>query len=439
MEWGSARRVAASYGTPGSPVDVPLAEALGYALAGPLTALVPSPSYDSSAMDGYAVAGPGPWRVVGRVLAGDPTPGAAGPAEPGTPPGHGARTAGTGVLFEPDALIPQSVTAAEPGARIPQPGVRILPPGTAVEIATGAVVPPGADAVLPYEDAVVLPGDGMKIESRPVGETGREGRAHGGRHIRRTGEDYPAGTVLLAEGTALTPAALALAAATGYDTVRVRPRPRVGVIVTGREVRASGLPEPGRVRDAIGPLLPGLIARAGGHPRFGTRLGDDRAALAEALRDKGSDVVVVCGATSVGAADHLRAALKDVDASVLVSGVACRPGHPQLFAALPDGRAVVGLPGNPFAALVAAVTLLVPVVERLAGRAPRRPRTARGRDLPSHPRDTRVVPVRYDGDGVVPVGHDRPGTLWGAALADALAVVPPRWDGDTPVELLSSG
>jgi molybdopterin molybdotransferase len=293
-----------------------------------------------------------------------------------------------------------------------------------VEIATGALVPVGADAVLPYERARC-----------------RADRVHGeietGRHIRRRGDDCPLGEQVLPAGSLVTPALLGLAASLGNDWLTVFRRPRVGVVVTGAELLSAGLPSPGRVRDAIGPLLPGLVHSAGGEIAWTVRVTDDKAALVEAIRRPGADVTVVCGATSVGAADHLRAALEAVAALVRVHGVACRPGHPQLLATMADGRVVIGLPGNPYAALVAGLTLLAPLLGQLAGRAERPPVTARlTGPVKVLERDTRLVPVTRVGSGVVPVGHDRPGLLWGAAEAHALAVVPPGWPGGE-VELLT--
>ncbi|MED7926327.1 molybdopterin molybdotransferase MoeA [Nonomuraea sp. LP-02] len=374
MSWEAARRVAAGSVEPLGAVPVPPVEALGCRLAGPLRALVAVPGVDVSAMDGYAVAGDGPWRLVGRVLAG-------GRVHPGP-----------------------------------------LAAGEAVEIATGAPVPAGAVAVVPYERAVAGPGT-------------VEGAVEAGRHIRRRGEDVPEGAVVLEAGAVVTPVALGLAAALGHDDLLVRPRPGVLVLITGDEVVHKGRPGAGRVRDAIGPFLPGLVEWAGGRVTDTVHLPDGPSALRAALSGRGADVVVVCGASSKGPADHLRGVLAALGADVLVDGVAVRPGHPQALARLPHGPLVAGLPGNPFAALGAALTLLVPALRGLTGTPVTRETGTLSGEVRPHPRDTRLVPVRRTPEGAAPVGHDRPGSLWGAALADALAVVPPGWDGER-VELI---
>jgi molybdopterin molybdotransferase len=387
LPWAAARDIAAGSARPLAPVPVPLAQAAGCRLAVPLRALVPVPGVDVAAMDGYAVSGPPPWRVVGHVLAG------------GTP-------------------YAQSLRAGE-----------------AVEIATGAPVPGGAGAVLPYERAA---------RARPAGRPGGwvEGDIEVGRHIRRRGEDVGEDAVVLGAGARVTPVVLGLAAALGHDTLLVRPKPRVRVLVTGDEVVHRGLPGPGRVRDAIGPFLPGLVEWAGGHLVDVTRLPDGLDPLRDALTAPDGphspgrgEVVVVCGASSKGPADHLRDVLAGLGAEVLVDGVAVRPGHPQVLARTAGGVLVVGLPGNPFAALSAAVTLLAPILRGMAGRQARQEMSALAGKVRTHATDTRLVPVRRSGRGAVPVGHDRPGSLWGAALAEALAVVPAGWAGE-PVELI---
>lgn len=377
MPWTLARQTALDAAKPLEAVEVPLTSALGMALASGIRAIAHQPTCDTSAMDGYAVAGPGPWTVAGRVSAGDPVPS--------------------------------------------QP----LRAGEAFAVATGAAVPGGSDLVIPIERCV------LADRTLTSGFTGQRGK-----HIRRAGEDWSAGDELVSAGSFVSPAVLGLAAGTGHDTLLVHRRPRVAVIVTGDELLHSGPPRPGRVRDAIGPMLHGLRADLVSI----THVPDDLVTLTGTFTGTftGADLLIACGATSVGAKDHLRRVLHDLGAEILVSGVACRPGHPQLLAALPDGRCVVGLPGNPFAALAAIVTLLQPLLDTLGGHTTRPSVTVRLTGVQSHPRDTRLIPVTRHGSEAIPVGHDRPGSLRGAALADALAVVPPgHVSGE--VELLTFG
>ncbi|WP_017571179.1 molybdopterin-binding protein, partial [Nocardiopsis halotolerans] len=328
--------------------EEPLGGALGATLGTDLVSANDVPVLDSAAMDGYAVSGEGPWAVLGRSLAGRRGP------------------------------------------------VARLDHGEAVEIATGAVVPEGTTAVLPRERATVSSGH-------------VHGEAESGRHIRRKGETTPAGALVARRGSPVTPALLGLAASLGLDSLPVV-RPLVHVLVTGDEVVREGTPRPGTVRDAIGPLLPGLVAWAGGRCVPALPVADRRRDMVRALgAASASDVVAVCGSSSAGPADHLRSVLTGLGARMVVDGVACRPGHPQILAVLPSGTVVVGLPGNPGAALAAALTLLVPV---LSGRAHRRDPAHLGRGArftgptPPHPVDTRLVPVRVSRDLAV----ELPGT-----------------------------
>ena len=375
--WPVAREIAHAAGVPLPPVEVPLADAAGCVLAAPLWSLVPLPPFDTAAMDGWAVRGAGPWRVVGRVLAGS-------------------------VLD------------------------RALSDGQAVEVATGAQVPAGTDAVLPYEHAVSA---GAEV----VGEVTP------GRHVRRAGEECAARTTVLPAGALLTPAALGLAAAVGHDALAVHPRPRVHCLVTGDELLPAGLPGNGRVRDAVGPLLPGAVAAAGGVLAGLDRLGDDADLLRKAVADTDADLVVTTGASSVGRADFLPVVLRALGAELLVDGVRVKPGHPQVLARLGDGRLLVGLPGNPLAALAGVATVLAPVLAGLAGRALPALSSARLTDAVSAAAGShRLVPVAVRDGLARPTGHAGAAMLRGAAVADAFAVVPP--DVDLPagagVELL---
>jgi molybdopterin molybdotransferase len=315
-------------------------------------------------MDGYAVRGTGPWQLLGAVRANS---GLAGP----------------------------------------------LADGQACSIVTGAAVPPGTTAVLPDEDAV-------RTDDQVVGlvETGR--------HIRRAGEECAAGETVLRAGVVVEPQVLGLAAALGLDRLTVIPQPLVAALVTGDELVHRGASGPGRVRDAIGPMLPGLIARAGAVAAPVVHLPDSRAALIDTLTATQADLILVSGSSASGPADHLRATLSALGAELLIDGVACRPGHPQALARLDDGRLVLGLPGNPFAALTAFLTLGVASLQRLRGeKLLKLPLAPVPGGLACHPHSTRLVPVRVGPHGVVLVGHEGSAMLRGAAGADALAVVDP--------------
>ncbi|WP_051704421.1 molybdopterin molybdotransferase MoeA [Glycomyces sp. NRRL B-16210] len=380
LPWDLARERAHAAAPPLEAVEVALGDAAGASLARGLVATAPLPGFDTAAMDGFAVTGSGPWRVVGESVPGRPW------------------------------------------------AARRLEDGAAIRIATGAVVPRGARAVLPIEQAVTNTGelDGPELPE--------------GRHIRRTGEDARAGTELAAAGTRVGPALIGLAATCGYDTLRVHRRPVVRVIVTGDELVHAGAAAPGRVRDALGPLLRPFLAEAGAEVDAVVHALDSPAtALGDAVAAaSGAEVVVVAGSTSVGTTDGLRPLLAAQGAELIVDTVACRPGHPQLLARLDGGPYVVGLPGNPFAALVAAYTLLVPLLDGLAGRPLRRlPQAMLAEPVQAPPGKTRIVPVVWEGSVVRPLGGSRPAFLNGAALGDALAVVPPGTVPGTPVPVIA--
>lgn len=335
--WWSARRLAA---TPPvlPPISRPLAQAAGCVLAADIRSLADLPPVDTAAMDGFAVAGPGPWSRIGQILAGD------------------------------------------------RPDFELMP-GTAAEIATGAPVPAGASAVIAYEESA------SNVDGRLTGAL------QPGRHIRRRGSDCADGELLIPAGAILGPIELAVAASGGVDEMVVRPRPRVQLLITGDELCRSGAPRSGRIRDALGPLLPGMIAALGARctePRY---LPDDPNALEDALSADGFDIHVVTGASSVGPADHVHKVIAAEGARVVVDGVDCRPGHPQLLAERSPGW-LVGLPGNPMAAVVGVMTLLAPLVQALAGRPVTEPVPAALSGVrPEVSAGTRLRPARLDTAG----------------------------------------
>ncbi|WP_078910970.1 molybdopterin molybdotransferase MoeA [Streptomyces sp. NRRL WC-3742] len=381
--WAQARERARRAGLrPLPPVGLPLAEALGRTLAEPLAALTDLPAFDTSAMDGWAVAGPGPWRVTGRVLAG-----------------------------RADAAA--------------------LADGAAVEIATGAQLPSGATAVLRREHGRT---DGALLHAcgpMPV-TTGQD--------VRPRGQECRRGEELLPAGTPVGPAVLGLAAACGHDRLTVRRRPVVQLFVLGDELLSSGVPGAGLVRDALGPLLPPWLRSAGAEVAEVRCVRDDFGLLRDALRHCEADLVLTTGGTAAGPVDFLHRALAEAGARLLVDGVAVRPGHPMLLAELPGGRHLVGLPGNPLAAVAGMATLALPLLHALAGRPAAGPAPARAAvALPGHPVDTRLQPVRRTAEGVVPLAFDGPAMLRGLARAEALAVLPPGGvAAGEPVELVEA-
>ncbi|MFB8268127.1 molybdopterin molybdotransferase MoeA [Streptomyces sp. NPDC055955] len=372
--WSVARAVAGRAGRlaaarrRGAQRRVPLDRALGLTLAEPLAALSDLPSFDTSAMDGWVVAGPGPWDVRAEgILAGQDRP--------------------------------------EP-----------LSDGEAVQIATGARVPRDATAVIRSEHGRT-DDKGRLFALRDVGH---------GQDIRPRGQECRSGDQLLPTGALVTPAVLGLAAAAGYDELPTVTRPRVEVFILGDELLTEGLPREGLIRDALGPMLPAWLRALGAEVTAVRRPGDDPKALLKAVQASDADLVVTTGGTASGPVDHVHPTLSRVDAELLVDGVAVRPGHPMLLARTKEGQHLVGLPGNPLAAVSGLLTLAEPLLRMLAGRPEQEPYTVALRAaVPGHPHDTRLVPVVVRGEDAVPLRYNGPAMLRGIAAADGLAVVPP--------------
>ena len=351
-----------------APVSAPLDTALGLTLAAPLTALTDLPSFDTSAMDGWAVAGPGPWDV----------------RDEGVLAGH-----------------------AEPAP---------LTDGEAVRIATGARIPLDTTAVLRSEH----------------GRADDRGRLHAtrelqpGQDIRPRGQECRNGDQLLPVGTLVTPAVLGLAAAAGYDTLTAVPRPRVEVLILGDELLTEGRPHDGLIRDALGPMLPPWLRALGAEVTAVRRLGDNARTLYKAITTSDADLIVTTGGTASGPVDHVHPTLGRIGAELLVDGVKVRPGHPMLLARTKENQHLVGLPGNPLAAVSGLLTLAEPLLRTLAARPAPEPYTLPLQEgAHGHPYDTRLVPVVLRGDRAAPLHYNGPAMLRGIAVADALAVVPP--------------
>lgn len=392
-------------------VERPPLDAVGAVLAAPLIAADPMPRGPVSAMDGYALAGPGPWRLTGAALrAGDGSPAS-------------------------------------------------LAAGTAARIATGALAPHGTDRVLRHELVEVRGPGGAEVSGTAVpGDAAVPGDpvitasagADGVDDLRPVGEDWPAGHALAAADTVLDAALASAAVSAGVGRVSVRGPVRATVVTTGDEVLPADTPSPlpsGRIRDTVGPLLSGpagVLARAGFGAVDPPRHCPDTAEAVDDLlgdSDSGSDVLVLVGATGRGVADHLRPALERLGARVVIDGVRVRPGGSQLVAELPDGRVLLALPGNPLAAVCAAATTGRALVDALTGRQ-RTPVTAELAGLAgladvANPNRARILPAWPVGTGGWRLADRvRTAHLADLAGAPALAVVP---EGGNAGTVASSG
>lgn len=375
--WEEARQLAFDCATPIPAGPVRLADALGRILAEDVCAPQDLPHYASSAMDGWAVNGSGPWIL------------------------------------------------AEPGQR--------LAPHQASPIVTGGLIPPGAKAVLRSESGVITNDD----EGLPVlalGGGAKPGEPRNGQHIRRAGEEAAEGEVLITSGTVLNPVHLAVAALAGRDELTVLGKPLVKFLFTGSEVVTEGVPVPGQVRDTFGPQLGAVVELLGGIRGGQARAGDSYEEWLEALREgedapetAPADVVITTGGTGKSGTDHFRKAVAELGGRLLIDGIAMRPGHPAVLAELPDGRFVLGLPGNPLAAMMALFTVGAPLLAALGhGRPAEVGEVPCGATLDPQPGKTRLIPFKLVYGLASPAQHAGSGMMRGLAGADGVMVVPPH-------------
>ncbi|GLK55743.1 molybdopterin molybdotransferase [Methylopila capsulata] len=382
--------VAALVAGPVGAETLPFAELRGRVTAEPTMSPTPLPPFDHSAMDGYALADLGLRHVLrGRLAAGSA------------------------------------------GAR------ETLKPGDAVRIFTGAPMPPGAIAVV-MQERVTREGDVVALRTA----------VEQGANIRRRGEDVSAGDLLVPAGALIDARHLAILAASGVERVAVRRKVVIGLLSTGDELIEHGRPlTPGRIHDANRPMLLGILSTPAHEVIDYGIAPDDPAELTQLLIEAGRrcDALVTSGATSVGEEDHLAAAVAAAGGQLGLAKVALKPGKP-IVAGRVGGAALVGLPGNPFAALVGQMLIGRVVLERLAGLEPRplaplsavaafgqkgpggrtefAPAALVGTDPSGLPRveklgrggSARLAPlIAADGLAVIPAGHDevKPGDAIG--------------------------
>lgn len=310
-----------------TPARVILAEPAamaGAVAAGPVRSALAVPSFDNAAMDGFALDSA-----------------ACTAASPGAP---------VRLTLAGSIVAGQSPPASTPA-------------GSAWEIATGAPLPAGCDAVVPVERAERLPGEPPAILVREPLAPGQNRRA--------AGEDFAPGDLLVDAGAVLGPPAVMALCATGHDRVTLRAPPRVAVITTGGELAASGRPDAsGRIRDVNGPYLATALAALGLPLAAWRHVGDEPAALRATLAEVAGDcdIVITTGGVSAGRLDFVPAALAEAGAALLFHKVAIRPGKPLLCARLREGPLLFGLPGNPMAVAVGLRFFVLAAVRAMLGR-----------------------------------------------------------------------
>ncbi|HEX6151534.1 gephyrin-like molybdotransferase Glp [Nocardioides sp.] len=362
----------------------PLMETMGLAAAENVVSSIALPSFDNSAMDGYAV------RAADVATA------------------------------SADAPVHLPVVG-EIGAG--QARLLALSPGTAAKIMTGAPVPEGADAVVPYE-----------WTDRGVAQVRITQAADVGAHVRRAGEDVSEGDLLVEAGTILGPRHLGLLASVGRATVRSRPRPRVVVLSTGSELREPGTAlGPDSIYDGNSWLLAASARRAGA---IAYRVGivpDEPRAFLDALNDQlvRADLVVTSGGVSQGDFDVVKEALSPLG-TVWFGPVAMQPGKPQGFGVVGEDRVpIFTLPGNPVSSYISFEMFVQPALRKLMGKAPysrpaTRARLTHGLSSPAGRRQFLRGSFERGRGGptVSPVGGPGSHLIGGLADSNALIVVP---------------
>ena len=308
-------------------------------------------------------------------------------------------------------------------------------PGEAVRIMTGAPLPAGADAVLPFEQAEC--DDGGMSASEPPHTAQRlavQGEVAPGKHVGRVGEDVAAGAEVLPAGRRLRPQDVGLLAAIGAAEAAVVRRPRVRIVVTGNELLPAGsAPQPPRIVDSNGPMLEALVARDGGLPDHPGIVPDEPEAILDALRSE-ADVVLVSGGSSVGREDHAPMLLRQ-HGELAVHGIAMRPSSPAGMGTL-GGRLVFLLPGNPVSCLAAYDFFAGRAVRVLGGRPAgwpyRRVRMPLARKIVSTVGRLDYQRVRLVGGQVEPLAIAGASILSSTVRADGFAIVPPDSEGLPP-------
>jgi molybdopterin molybdotransferase len=381
IELDEARRLVLATARPLSAEEVPLADALERVLAEDVVATDAVPAFDNSAMDGFALR---------------------------------ARD-----LHRANRTSPASLTVVGE-SRAGHPGAASVGPGQAITVSTGAMMPSGADAVVPLEEA-----------DADHGVLAVFGQTRPGTFVRRAGDDISLGQTVLTRGTRLGPAELGVLATLGREAALCTRRPRLSVLTTGDELVASGAAlHAGAVRDSSAYSIPALARQAGGEVVHVARVADAPRATEAAIADTlAHDVVIVCGGASVGEHDYVKRALAALEVREHFWGIALKPGKPTWFGV--SGETLVfGLPGNPVSSIVTFILLARQALLALMGASPAPLRTTArlACDYEKPPGRAHAVRCRLSlserGFEVTPTGPQGSHVLTSMLGAQALAIIP---------------
>jgi molybdenum cofactor synthesis domain-containing protein len=287
--------------------------------------------------------------------------------------------------------------------------------GTAIAIATGAVLPDGADAVVMVEDTT-RSGDVVDVRATVASA----------QHVSPRGSDLIAGSPALEAGDLLTPARVGVVAALGLTSADVYVRPMVAILSSGDEVVTPGAPlGPGPVHDVNTHTLAAIVRANGGEPLVHDRVADQVDAVERAVRaTSGTDLVLLSGGSSVGGRDYVLDVLAR-HGEIRFHGIAVKPGKPTVLAIV-DGRPVLGMPGNPTSCLSNGYLLVAPLVRRLARLPPLEPRVVAARlarAISSPPDRHQFYTVRLAGDVAEPAFKGS-GDITSMARADGYVEIP---------------
>lgn len=369
--WDQARELARSLFPTLPSQSVAIAEAVGRTLAEDMYSLCDLPAFETSSMDGWAVGGSGPWRVIGDVQMGK------APTE-------------------------------------------IIVAGECMRISTGGVVPRGAEAVIPWEK--VTQTDSLIA-----------GTIEAGANIRPAGAECKEGDLLFASGTRLTPPMVGLLAATGHDRISVSAKPKVAIFFLGDELIHQGVPRDGAIRDALGPQIPGHLELLGCEVISRTFVKDELDSLVSEIHSAlGSvDLIVTTGGTADSPRDFVKPAIAALGGVLELDCARVRPGYHILIAALPVVEAgsdkklpLIALPGNPQSAIAALTSFGKPLIDSLLGaELIALNEITLEQSFKTQPDFARLIPGTLTEDRFTPTQYLGSAMLRGVAAAHGFAVI----------------